>query len=58
MRLTTTHDNSELRINTKNENEVNYVKHLIETLHFIFNPTYIVYVNGVRLEAKEHKDEE
>ena len=39
-------------ITWENDKEKFYIKEKIEQLHFVYNPTYITWVNGHRIESK------
>ena len=45
----------ELRIEVETSRELNYLCSLITRIHFAFNPTYVHYVIGKRIEGKEAK---
>lgn len=43
----------ELRIEVETSHELSYLRSIITRIHFVYNPTYVYYVNGVRIEGKE-----
>ena len=45
-----------INIEWEDKNEEASVKQQVYTWNWIFNPTYIVWVNGIKIEGKEVKE--
>lgn len=44
---------TDLRIEWDTDDERKYLMTKLDSIHFAYNPTYIIYVNGVRIEGKQ-----
>ncbi len=46
---------NELRIKWESDMEKDYVKTILNRIHCVYNPTYITWINGNRIEGKGEK---
>lgn len=49
--------NKELRITPENKHEAATLRETLDSIHWLYSPTYIYYVNGKRISGKEIKEE-